>query len=136
MIMHRIYDFLAHDWRTLVRFGVTGALATTVTLATLFLLADVLRVWYIWASTAAFLLGFGVSFTLQKFWTFKNSRTDVLGVQAIMYLFILLLNLAVNAALMYILVEWAHLPHVVAQALAAVLIAGESFYAYRFLLFR
>ena len=122
--------------KILFRFGVTGILATSVSLLVLYVLADKVGIWYVYAATVAFLIGFCVSFLLQKFWTFRNTRTDIAGIQAIMYLIILAFNLGLNACLVYALVEWAHLSHLIAQAVSALLIAGESFFAYRFLVFR
>ncbi len=134
--MPRLIDILTRNFTTLIRFGVTGIVATSVTLFALYVLADVLGLWYVYATTIAFLLGFGVSFILQKFWTFEDSRMHVAGVQAIMYFIIILFNVCLNAMLMYALVEWVHLSHLVAQLISAAIIACESFFAYRLLVFR
>lgn len=135
-LVRRMWGVFQSHFTTLFRFGITGALATSTTLICLYVLADVLGLWYLYATTIAYMCGFGVSFLLQKFWTFEDARMHVAGVQAIMYFIITVFNVCLNAVLMYAFVDGVHLSHLVAQIVSAIIIACESFFAYRLLVFR
>ena len=119
----------------IARFGVSGITALCTNIAVLYALLYV-GLWYLFASIIGFLTGFIVSFTLQKFWTFRDHSTDAIRSQALIYFLIVLVNLGLNTALVYLLVENVHLRPVIAQVTSAFLIAGESFFAYRILVFR
>lgn len=120
----------------ITRFVISGGLATATNLAVLAVLVHALHVWYVPASAFAFLVAFGVSFTLQKFWTFGDDRTHLLRRQAIIYFCIVLCNLVINTALVYAFVEYLRFMPLIAQALASLIVAFESFFAYRFLVFK
>ena len=119
----------------IVRFIIAGSLATGTNIASLYALIHFVHLPYLLASVAAFLCGFVVSFTLQKFWTFRNKETNIIGQQALSYFLIVLANLSLNTLVVYALVEHAGVNPIIAQALASLLIALESFFAYRFLVF-
>ena len=121
----------AEQLSRVVRFIISGGLATAANLVLLALFIRVFGFWYLPSSAAAFLLAFAVSFTLQKFWTFRDRTTDRVHLQAGAYFGILVINLLINTALVYGLVEYARLWPLVAQALASLLIACESFFLYR-----
>lgn len=116
------------------RFLVSGGTSTGVDLVLLYLFTEILGVWYLASATAAFMLAFFVSFTLQKFWTFQDYSRDVPG-QASAYLVIAICNLGLNTALVYALVEYTHIHYLVAQIMVSIGIACESFFLYRRFIF-
>lgn len=120
----------------IVRFFIAGGTATAVNLATLYALVHFAGLWYLISSVIAFFMGFVVSFTLQKFWTFRDHRTDVVGKQLAIYLGIVLFNLLLNTAFVYVLVEYVGLSPILAQALAALTIAVEGYFAYKIFVFQ
>lgn len=119
----------------IVRFFVSGALSTATTLGVLYLLVESVRFNQVLASVVGFLCGVVVSFTLQKWWTFKDHATDRIRMQASLYLFIVLANTMLNTVCMYIGVELLGVQYLVAQIITALLISVESFFLYR-LVFR
>jgi putative flippase GtrA len=119
----------------LVRFIISGGIGATVHLGVVFILTHVFGVWYLYATSAGFMLAIGVSFVLQKFWTFQNVTTDLVHKQGTMFTGVAVFNFILNGFLMSIFVENFGLMPVVAQAGTSVLIAFESFLAYS-LLFR
>lgn len=127
---------MSESFKRIIRFLISGGLATAVNLATLYTLVHVAGLWYLISSVAAFFMGFVVSFTLQKFWTFRDHRTDVVGEQLAIYLGIVLFNLLLNTALVYALVEYVGLSPILAQALAALTIAAEGYFAYKIFVFK
>lgn len=118
------------------RFFISGCLSAVGNLGTLYLLHDLAGMWYIASSVFGFLAGFVISFTLQKFWTFRDARTDVLGRQLLIYLTLVIINLGFNTLFVYVFVEYAGLRPLFAQALSALIIAVEGYFAYKLLVFR
>jgi putative flippase GtrA len=123
-------------WRV-IRFLISGSTSAALSIGTLYLFNTIFGFWYIVASIAGFFVGFVVSFTLHKYWTFRDHRQDqdVMRAQFARYIAVVLFNLVVNTILVYVFVEYVKTPPVIAQALSAIIIACESFFAYRFLVF-
>lgn len=119
----------------IVRFIVSGGTATAVNLSTLFLLTHFLNLWYLVSSAIAFILAFFVSFTMQKLWTFGDSSRVHLHSQAITYFFIILVGLAINTTLLYVLVEYARFHYLAAQLVSGVFIAIMNYFSYKRLVF-
>ena len=117
------------------RFGISGVTALATNIAVLYVLNSIAGLWYLAASVIGFLAGFAVSFTLQKFWTFRDHSTDKIATQAVRYFLIVLFNLGLNTILVYLFVEYVRLLPIIAQIIAALIIAIEGFFAYRFLVF-
>jgi putative flippase GtrA len=120
----------------IARFGVAGALATGTSALALHISITVFGMWYLAASVVGFFAGFFVSFTLQKFWTFRDTRLSVIPRQVLMYFTLLVVNLGLNTVLIYSAVEFGGLQPVVAQIGASLLIACQNFFLYRFVIFR
>ncbi len=123
-------------YQRLLRYLVSGGTAAAVDLLFLYLLTDVLHMHYLAAAVLAFLIAFAVSFLLQKFWTFEDDSLHNVRAQAVMYFVVAAANLGVNTLLMYAFVEWAHLWYMLAQFLASGLIAFESFFVSRYVIFK
>ena len=123
-------------YRTLVNYLFAGGTAAFTNLFVLFLLTHVFGIWYLLSSIIAFLLAFVVSFYLQKHMTFEDHSSDGLHKQMTLYLFVALINLAINTALMYFFVDIVGIWYMFAQVLAAGLVAVESFFVYRAFIFK
>jgi len=120
----------------IVKFLIAGSTATGVNLGALYVLVDLFGVWYIFSASIAFLIGFCVSFTLQKFWTFGNRETEKIASQAFLYFLIVAGNLGLNALGMYVLVDIFGLWYMLAEVLLLGTIACESFFLYQILVFK
>ena len=118
------------------RFLVSGGISTGTDLALLYVFTDIFGIWYLASTVAAFILAFFVSFALQKFWTFRDTSREGMSLQAGTYLFIAVCNLALNTSLVYALVDFLGLHYLVAQIIASILIACESFFVYQRFVFR
>ncbi len=133
------YPFLhgiAFEKRRVFRYILSGGTAAFVNIGLLYIFTDVFGIWYLFSATLSFLVAFVVSFGFQKFWTFEDHSTDGLHGQAILYLFVALVNLCLNTAFVYMLVEFVHVHYVLAQIISGVVIACESFFVYRKFIFR
>ncbi len=119
----------------IIKYVTSGVSAAVVNLAILYLLADIFGFWYLTSSMMAFVVAFGVSFFLQKFWTFEERSTDNVSSQLGLFLTIQLVNLLINTLLIYILVEFAGLWHIIAQIISGLLLATSSFFIFKKLIF-
>ena len=119
-----------------VRYLISGTTAAAVDLVALYLLVDILDLWYLGAATIAFVLTLIVSFSMQKWWTFGGSSADPLSTQMAGYLALSIANVFVNAFLMYVAVSVLQVQYLVAQFFVIGVIAFYGFFAYRYWIFR
>lgn len=121
-----------------IRYIESGTAAAGVNFFILYILAEYFHVWYLVAATIAFSIAVVVSFLLQKYWTFRDSRSggSAVAAQGASYLTIAVCNVFLNAIFVYVFVEKIGLWYFLAQAISAIIIALWSFAAYRFFVFR
>jgi putative flippase GtrA len=113
------------------RYIVSGGTAAVVDLGLLYILYDVMEIHYLTAAILAFLCAFVVSFTLQKFWTFRNTSRENMHAQVVAYLGSSLLGLALNTLLMYIFVDLLSVHVLLAQVFAGAMVACCTFFIAR-----
>lgn len=114
-----------------VRYIISGGSAAVLNIGTLFVLTHFFGVWYLISSVVAFLVGFLVSFTLQRTWTFDLRTADGLARHTSLYFVVALGNTFLNTVLVFCLVEYMHVWYVAAQIIAGLLIAVTSFFVYK-----
>ncbi|MBI4779111.1 GtrA family protein [Candidatus Falkowbacteria bacterium] len=122
-------------YKQIIKYLIAGGTATSVDLALLYFFTDILGIWYLISASLAFTMAFFVSFFLQKFWTFRDGDKEAMYKQMRIYLAVALANLTLNAALMYILVDGLKIWYMLAQFVVSGLIACESYFVYKFLIF-
>lgn len=118
------------------RFVVSGGIATAANLTALFVLTHFLDIWYVLSSAVAFTIGFGISFVLQKYWTFEDTSLQTAHIQAALFFAVMLAGLGLNTALVYILVEFTGIHYIAAQLMCGIIIALCNFFSYQHLVFR
>lgn len=124
------------DYLKIIRYIISGGSAALVNLGTLYILTDRFGWWYLFSSIVAFGLAFIVSFTLQKFWTFKEKSFHTAPKQLTLYFLVITINLLINTALMYFMVDIINFPYLLSQIIVGGLIAFGSFFVYRHVIFR
>lgn len=136
----RLFEFLPflakRSWLKLsIKYVMAGASATLVHILVVVLFFDVLN-WPIFISTSlAFVLAFSVSFSLQKFWTFRNLKKKYFF-QLLAYFFLNLFNFFLNGFLMVVLVEYWNIFYILSQIIVSLIIAINSFLVYKFVIFK
>lgn len=120
----------------LARYLFSGGSAFAVNLSLFFIFTRYFHVWYLTASSLAFFISVIVSFTMQKFVTFRDRTTDKVHLQAVLYVALLLFNMAGNGVLVFSFVELGHIPHMLAQVFSAGIIAVWSLVVYRSIIFK
>ena len=110
------------------RFVIAGSCAFAVNLAALYFFTDIVGIYYLISTVLAFLVSFSISFTLQKLWTFQDSSRDHLHIQIPAYLGMQLTNVSLNAALMFVFVEYLHIWYLYSQAVISLCLAALIFF--------
>lgn len=127
------YDAAHASLVRLVRFIISGGTGAFVDLSFLYIFTSIFHIWYVISTAAAFIIAFGVSFVLQKYWTFRDHSNDQLHKQASLYFIVAVANLFLNTYLVYFFVQSFHIHYIVSQIIASIIIAFESFFIYRYL---
>lgn len=119
----------------ILKFLISGSAAAGTNLFILYAITEWFGIWYLLSSVISFVIAFFVSFTLQKFWTFKDNSTDKIHKQATIYFGYALLGVIVNTIFVYTLVELLGAHYFVAQFISSGLIAVANFFVYRYFIF-
>lgn len=120
----------------IIRYLIAGGTAAASNLALLFLLVRFGHMHYLPASILAFVLSIAVSFTMQKFLTFQDRPIHDVHTQFARYLVVIGANLALNTALIFLLVEKARMWYMLAQAVTTIVVAITGYVGYTYFVFR
>ena len=131
----KIYAF-CDKRKSVVKFLIAGCLAGATDLILLFIFHGIFG-WHIVISTSlAFIFSFVVSFTLQKFWTFRNFSQEKAVSQFILYILNAFIGLNLNAYFMNTLVMRHHVWYILAQIIVNLVIGIYNFVVYRQIVFK
>lgn len=122
---------LAPDGTRVVRYIVAGGVTAASNLAVLYALTEYLHVWYLLSSLVAVCVAWVVGFLLQKFWAFREHSLDTMHAQFAMHALLSVANIVLNAALLFALVEWAHLWYMAAQVVVSGGLACVNYFVYK-----
>lgn len=134
-IEYDTYSRFMKHFPSLFKYVVSGGSSACVNLGILYLLTEYAHVHYLQSAIVSFIIAFFISFLLQKFWTFKDMRKEVIHRQMILFLGLSLTNLLINTSLIYVLVEYTHLWYVAAAVLSGALLAISNFFIYKHVIF-
>jgi putative flippase GtrA len=113
------------NWQQLGKFCVVGALGYVVNLAVYdALLHEGLH--YLVAATCSFLVAVTSNYTWNRIWTFREHRGHV-GIQGARFLAVSIAALGANLAVLHLLIAYAGLGKLPAQAVAIVLVTPLNF---------
>ena len=110
-----------------IRFLLGGAVGVSLYYATLYILTEKMRIWYVASATVAFVLNWNANFIIQKYWTFENRDHNATRNQAIKYFTMALGLLITNNGLLYLLVEYVGLWYITAQIVLTIVLTIVSF---------
>ncbi len=118
-----------------LRYFISGGTAGVTDIALLYIIHEILGVYYLTSAAFAFIVAFFVSFLLHKYWTFK-SHDEQMHRQMSMYLLASLFGLLLNTVLMYIFVDYIHINVILSQIVVGLMVACVSFFVSRNLVFK
>ncbi len=131
----RVYAF-CDKHKAIIKFIVSGSLAGATDLILLFVFHGWIRIAITLATSLAFILSFFVSFSLQKFWTFRNHYEGKIIHQLSIYLINALWGLAMNAWFMHLLVNGYGIWYILAQIIVNLAIGFWNFTIYKLVIFK
>ncbi len=124
-----------HIFKQLIRYGIVGSLAFCTQFFVVVLLVHFLNFMPIHANIYGFCCGFIVSFLGHRFWTFHQS-TRKMHKLFLHFLFIGLINLALNQTLYYLFLTKLHLHYVPALVLVIAIATSIVFCINKLWVFR
>jgi putative flippase GtrA len=113
------------NWQQLGKFCLVGAVGYLINLA----VYDALLhrgLHYLLAATCSFLVAVTSNYTWNRLWTFREHRGHV-GIQGMRFFLVSLAALGANLLVLHVLVAYAGLGRLVAQAIAIVLVTPLNF---------
>jgi len=122
--------------KKIIKFVVSGSLATGVDLILLYLFFDIWHWSLLVSSSIAFAIAIIVSFVLQKMWTFKYYCNINLFRQLGTYSMVGIFGLVVNAIFVNFMVTNLSLWHILAQLISVSIIGVINFFIYQFVIFK
>lgn len=131
----RLYD-VCNSHKSVIKFIFAGGMAASTDLVLLFFFHGLFKWGLVVSTSAAFILSFLVSFTLQKFWTFRNFRQDKIAGQLFIYLLNAFIGLNLNGLFMHALVNRYEVWYIFAQIIVNLVIGVWNFLVYKFIVFR
>jgi len=129
-----IYSWLEKN-KLIIKYIISGGTAASVDLVFLYIFTDVFKIWYIISAGLSFLLAYFVSFSLQKFWTFRDDGREKIYQQMSLYFIVGVTNLFLNTAGMYLLVDGFGVMYLLAQIIIGATLGVSNFLIYKFIIF-
>ncbi len=120
----------------IVRYIIAGGSAAVINIGLLYVFTEIFHTWYVTSEIIAFAFAFVVSFILQKFWTFEDKSMQLAHQQLLLYFVVAMINLVINALLIYLFVEYLHVHYILSQIIIAALVAIESYFVYQIFIFK
>lgn len=122
--------------KSVIKFIFAGSSAAAVDLIFLYLFHGLFKWELVLSTSLAFILSFVVSFTLQKFWTFRNYSQKKIPIQFVLYITNAFIGLNLNGIMMHYSVNKMHVWYLFAQILVNIIIGVYNFFIYKFIVFR
>jgi len=126
----------AYKKKIYIKFIISGTTAAVTDLALLYFFTDILGLWYLLSAILAFIIAYFVSFSLQKFWTFRDNSQKKIYQQMSLYFLVGVVNLGANSWAMYILVDKFRVWYILAQVIISGFLAVSNFLIYKLIIFK
>lgn len=127
---------MAEKYHKILKYILAGSTAVLVNLAVLYSMVEFLHLWYLIGAIISFVFGLCTSYTLQKFWTFKDTNTQNIQIQFLSFTILALLMLGLNTLLIYFFVDILHIWYLLAQASSSLLIALINYNVFNRVIFK
>lgn len=118
-----------------IKFAISGCIVAVVGISVLYVLTELLDIWYLLSSTIAFFIAIIVNFILQKTWAFQDKDTKIRSQMGLFFMNALL-NLGLNTLFMYYLVSVFGVHHILSQMFVMVALAVMNYTIYSVCIFR
>ncbi len=121
-----LYSFLKPDTlHQFIRYATTGGISFGIEYTTFYILFNVVGLWYVWSNSIAMTFAFCISFTLNRFWSFKSKGNGFK--QFIMYGTLFLINLFVSNVIMLLFTDVLGIKPLLSKLIAVGIIVCWNF---------
>jgi len=127
---------LIRKYKVAIKYIISGGMSALVLFGLLYLFTDILGFWYIHSIMIAFVFSLMASFTLQKFWTFRDDDLGSIKKQLIFYIILGAFNYFLNPMLLYAVVEWLHIWYMLGELIVVLFLAITNFSINKFIIFK
>ena len=117
-----------------IKYGVTGGLAFLLEYSTFYVLNSILGLWYIWSNSLAMTFGFALSFTLNRYWSFKSTSNVIK--QLFMYGALFLINLGISNLLMMLFIDILSIKPMISKIIAICILICWNYIIYKKIIFK
>ncbi|MBN2094143.1 MAG: GtrA family protein [Candidatus Zambryskibacteria bacterium] len=130
-------NIIKNLWHSFIflRYFLCGITSAGLNILVLYLLTDIVGIWYLYSSIMAFIISLIVSFTLQKFVVFKDMITAKLHYQFSKFTVALILGTITNTILIYVFTDLVGIWYIFSQILAGFFVMIQNFLLYKFFIF-
>ena len=115
-----------HNWIQLAKFGIVGTTGYVVNLVVYALLLNEANLHYVAAATGSFLVAASWNYWWNRNWTFRAQRGHF-GIQGMRFFLVSLAALGANLLVLHLLIAYAGLGRLLAQAIAIVFVTPLNF---------
>jgi putative flippase GtrA len=130
--VNRIKYFLDQIW---FRFLVIGGFSAILEIVLLVLLVEWIGLGYLLSNSIAFLVVNMINFLLSKYWVFETGNRKK-GIEIGLFYFVVLVGLALNQAVMFILVEFMTFDYKISKVAAILLTVIWNYFGKKNLVFK
>ena len=117
-----------------LKYGVTGGLAFILEYSTFYILSSIIGLWYIWSNSIAMIFGFAISFTLNRYWSFKSTANPIK--QLIKYGILFLVNLGISNLLMMLFIDVFDMKSMISKFITISILICWNFVIYKKIIFK
>jgi putative flippase GtrA len=120
----------------IIRYLTSGVVGVSVNLGLYRLLVEYAVTGKIAGSIIAVTCSTVVGFCMQKYWTFGERNLERTHTQFALYALLAGTNICLSTMIVFVLIAFFNIYYLLAQTIAAAVLAGVSFFLYRDLIFK
>ena len=120
---------------TLVRYAIAGGTASGIEILLLYTVTEYAGVYYLFSALLAVTVSFFVRFFLQKLFAFRDRSFHMLPKQIGLFALLYAWSASSTVGLLYVFTEIVGWWYMLSQVVTILLIAGISFFVYRYIIF-
>lgn len=130
-----INNFLS-KYGQIIRYLFAGGIATLSNLLVLFVCVNYFKFWYLSSTIISFCIAVIISYSLQKFFVFKDNGKENINKQFLHFFTYQFVMLGVNTLLMYLFVDIINIWYLLAQVISALIIAFANYIYFNKIIFK
>ena len=121
-----ILEFLNQN-KTGLKYMISGGTAALLNIALLFILTDIVGLWYFISSVVVYIISTLFNFVLLKFWAFRDPDLGRIHKQLAIFTVLASINFFISPSLLVFLVEILNLWYITGQVLVLLTLAITNF---------